>query len=100
MKEIDQDVEKEIVQVMESFEIKLKAERAIVSVIQTENDDVKGKFDEFIKTIEQQKQEIMKLISEEKRLRTVIKGLERDGAVLQREVRMIILFLHCDLSLT
>ncbi|KAJ3295034.1 Cilia- and flagella-associated protein 57 [Borealophlyctis nickersoniae] len=87
LREIDADADTEILSLSHAFELKLKEERDSLSSIKEENASMKSKFDSLTREIEEQKAELAKMASEERRLQGIIKGLERDIVGVKREMQ-------------
>ncbi|KAI8930320.1 WD40-repeat-containing domain protein [Entophlyctis helioformis] len=78
MTDIDSDVEKESLEIVYNFEIKLKEERESLLTIREENLNMKSKFDGLTRQIEEHKRELAKSITEEKKLHAIIRSFEND----------------------
>ncbi|KAJ3397356.1 Cilia- and flagella-associated protein 57 [Lobulomyces angularis] len=81
--DIDEDVNQEIISLQYSYEQKMREERESLSAIREENLAMKARFESLNKQIEDRKQEIVKMIQEEKRLHGIIKSLNKDIQVMQ-----------------
>jgi chromosome segregation ATPase len=84
--EVDEDLNNEILSIGYSFETKLKAEREALSSIKEENLNMRSHFEKLTAEIEENKVSLNKMFSEEKRLHSIIKGLEKDIIGVKREV--------------
>ncbi|KAJ3210969.1 Cilia- and flagella-associated protein 57 [Clydaea vesicula] len=85
--DIDEDVNQEIISLQYSYEQKMREERESLSAIREENLAMKARFESLNKQIEDRKQEIVKMIQEEKRLHGIIKSLNKDIQVVKREMQ-------------
>lgn len=87
LKEIEQDTEKEIIGIQYIFEQKMKEERDSLSGIREENVTMRTKFEKLSKEIEDRKSELNKMLTEERRLQSIIKSLGNDILVVKREMQ-------------
>ncbi|KAI9141043.1 WD repeat domain 65-like protein [Paraphysoderma sedebokerense] len=85
--ETEEDAEREITELKLRYERRLKEEREIGLRLKGENGIMKKKFNSLQNEIEGHKEEIQKLLTEEKRLMGIIKGLERDIAAMKKEIQ-------------
>ncbi|KAJ1555780.1 Cilia- and flagella-associated protein 57, partial [Cladochytrium tenue] len=85
--EVEEDADAEVLSLSFGYEGKLKAERAALSAIRGENQAMKGDYDKLVREIAENKAALSKLYAEEKRLQSIIKGLEKDIAGVRREMQ-------------
>ncbi|KAJ1558669.1 Cilia- and flagella-associated protein 57 [Nowakowskiella sp. JEL0078] len=94
--EVEEDTETEIIQIQHGFESKLREERHSLGVIRTENNEMRKKFETLTREIEDHKIGLNKMFTEERRIHSIIKGLEkdivgmqeRDDTILDKEKRI------------
>ncbi|KAI8618895.1 hypothetical protein BC830DRAFT_863271 [Chytriomyces sp. MP71] len=87
LSEIEDDTDTEVLQIGHSFETKLKAEREALSAIKSENTNMRSRFNNLQREIDENKIALNKMFSEEKRLHGIIKGLEKDIIGVKREMQ-------------
>ncbi|KAI8846624.1 hypothetical protein BC829DRAFT_263015 [Chytridium lagenaria] len=85
--EIEEDANQEILQIGYTFESKLKAEREALSFIKEENLAMRSRFEKLTAEIEENKLGLNKMFTEERRLHSIIKGLEKDIIGVKREMQ-------------
>ncbi|RKO90755.1 hypothetical protein BDK51DRAFT_37885, partial [Blyttiomyces helicus] len=84
---IDEDADAEVLSLSYQFESKLREERDSLSTIKDENADMRVRFDALTREIEDHKVELGKMFAEEKRLRGIIRGLEKDILGFRKEMQ-------------
>lgn len=87
--EIEEDIEKEILQLQYRYEIKLRDEKIACSSVSKENTSMKMHYSLLSNEIEEGNKELAKATTEEKRLQGIIYILEMDIKGLFDEVRCI-----------
>ncbi|KAF0306764.1 Cilia- and flagella-associated protein 57 [Amphibalanus amphitrite] len=84
--QIEEDADREIVDIKTKYEYKLKAERNSNVRLRGETGVMKKRFVSLSKELEEQRQEIQRLQGEHSKLQSIIKNLERDIIGLKKEV--------------
>lgn len=87
VREVDSTVDTEIIEIMQSYETKLKDERDSLVGIREENTNMRNKFDKLTKEIDEHKGDLSKMFQEEKKLKNMIRTLEKDIVGVQREMQ-------------
>ena len=82
----EEHVEREIIEIEYSYELKLKEERKLSESLMKENVKMRTHFDNLSAQIEARKREIQQSTIEEKRTKDVIKTFENEIDSLQKEV--------------
>ncbi|XP_037094875.1 cilia- and flagella-associated protein 57-like [Pollicipes pollicipes] len=85
--QIEEDGDREIVDIKTKYEYKLKAERNANVRLRGETGVMKKRFVSLTKELEEQRQEIQRLQGEHSKLQSIIKNLERDIIGLKKEVQ-------------
>ena len=85
IRDIETDIDQEYLNVTYQFAIKLKNEHGMLRGIE-ENKLMKQEFENLNKQIEDNKNELSKMFTEEKRLQGVVKSMTKDIEGLRKEV--------------
>ncbi|TPX41520.1 hypothetical protein SeMB42_g05538 [Synchytrium endobioticum] len=85
-KHLEEEGDAESESLIQKYERKLRSEREEGARLKGENGIMRKKFLTLSKDIEDHRQEIARLREEEKRLRTIVANLEKDAAVLKKEM--------------
>ncbi|KAJ3194367.1 Cilia- and flagella-associated protein 57 [Irineochytrium annulatum] len=85
--EIEEDANHEVLQIGYTFETKLKVERESLKAIKEENQNMRSRFEKLTTEIEDNKGGLNKMFTEERRLHSIIKGLEKDIIGVKREMQ-------------
>ncbi|KAI9091829.1 hypothetical protein DFS34DRAFT_596863 [Phlyctochytrium arcticum] len=85
--DVSQDSDAEILHLSYSYETKLKTERDALASIKAENAHMHSKFDSLTREVDEQKTDLARRISEERRLQGIIRTLERDILGVKREIQ-------------
>lgn len=85
-KETEEDADNEIVELKNKYERKLKDERESGLRLKGENGIMRKKFNTLQSEIDAHRNEIQKMVAEEKKLHNIVLALEKDIAGLKREV--------------
>ena len=86
LKDIEEDIDQEYIGIQHNYVIKLKHEQDILTKIREENQKMRTEYDALGRMIEHNKEEILKMSQEEKRLHQIIRSLEIDIKGLRKEV--------------
>lgn len=86
VRDIEEDCEKEILQLEYSYQLKLKAEASIRVKAANENINMKSIYDGLFSQIDDQKRELAKATLEEGRIQNVVHALHHDIEQLLKEV--------------
>ena len=86
LKQNEQDVDTEILNIISRYEKKLRLEKEDGSRLKGENGIMKKKFNTLNKDIDDNKTEMNRLSDDEKKLNAIIVTLEKEILVLKKEV--------------
>ncbi|KAJ3005699.1 Cilia- and flagella-associated protein 57 [Thoreauomyces humboldtii] len=86
LSEIMADTEAEQLHIAHGFEHKLFIEREALETIKVENSQMHVRFDELTRGVDDQKSEMLKRQTEEKRLQSICRALEKDIMGFKREI--------------